>query len=305
MKIKKRAKNLFKGVLNHLPYVKTLYRLSLNSRFPAGHYYSPVVSIDDIKKRESEIWKDVDKDGIPGINLNVQEQLNLMNSFVVYYNELPFTREKQLNLRYRLENDYYCYSDGIVLYSMIRHFKPKRIIEIGSGFSSANILDTNDVYFDSKIDITFIEPFPEERLISFLTETNKKQTTIIKSEVQSVSVEIFRSLQAGDILFVDSTHVVKTGSDVNYILFEILPLLQSGVVIHFHDVFYPFEYPKDWVFNGFGWNEAYFLKAFLMNNNDFDIICFTDYLHNHHHEIFRDMLLAMKGSGSSLWIAKR
>lgn len=305
MKIKKRAKNIYKNLLNQLPYVKTLHRLSLNSRFPAGHYYSPVVSIDEIKKREPEIWKDVDRDGIPGIDLNTEEQLSLMTSFAGYYSEMPFTTEKRGNLRYRFKNDYYSYSDGIVLYSMIRHFKPKKIIEIGSGFSSANMLDTNNLFFNSKIDLTFIDPHPEERLIPFMTDTEKVRTTVIKNDIQLISLEIFKTLQKGDILFIDSTHVVKTGSDVNHILFEILPFIQSGVIIHFHDIFYPFEYPKDWVFKGFGWNEAYFLKAFLINNNQFKIRCFTDYLHIHHHPIFNEMPLAMKGSGSSLWIEKK
>jgi len=296
MKVKKRVINLFKGVLNQLPHVKTLYKISLNSRFPAGHYYSTVVSIDDIKRRELEIWKNEDKDGIPGIDLKTEEQIKLLNSFNGYYAELPFTREKQPNLRYRFENDYYSYSDGIVLYSMIRHFKPNRIIEIGSGFSSANMLDTNELFFDNKIDITFIEPYPEERLIPIMTETDEKRTTVIKSDVQLIPLEVFKCLQAGDILFVDSTHAVKTGSDVNYIIFEILPALKIGVLIHFHDIFYPFEYPKDWVFRGYGWNESYFLKAFLMNNNTFDIRFFTDYLHIHYEQTFNEMPLAVKGS---------
>lgn len=303
--MKKRVINLFKRVLNQFPYVKTLYRISLNSRFPAGHYYSTVVSIDDIKKRELEIWKNVNKVGIPGIDLKADEQLKLMNCFTEYYAELPFTREKQSNLRYHFENDYYSYSDGVVLYSMIRHFKPKRIIEIGSGFSSANILDTNELFFANKLDITFIEPFPEERLFAIMTEIDKKRTTVFKSDVQLIPLEVFKNLQAGDILFVDSTHAVKTGSDVNYILFEILPALESGVLIHFHDIYYPFEYPKDWVFMGFGWNEAYFLKAFLMNNHKFEIRLFTDYLHIHHEQSFKEMPLTVKGSGSSLWIEKK
>ena len=304
MKVKKRVVNLFKSVLNQLPYVKTLYKISLNSRFPAGHYYSTVVSIEDIKNRELEIWKNIDKDGIPEIDLKTQEQIILLNSFNEYYSEIPFKPGKQTHCRYQFENEYYSYSDGIVLYSMIRHFKPKRIIEIGSGFSSANILDTNELFFDNKIALTFIEPYPEERLIPILTEKDKKQISLIKSEVQLVPLKVFENLEAGDILFVDSTHAVKTGSDVNYILFEILPSLKSGVLIHFHDIYYPFEYPKEWVFRGFGWNEAYFLKAFLMYNTKFNIRLFTDYLHTHHQGVFNEMPLAIKGSGSSLWIEK-
>src|SRR5205814_62343 len=118
-------------------------------------------------------------------------------------------------------------------------------------------------------------------------------------------LETFEKLNSGDILFVDSTHVVKTGNDVNYILFEIIPRLKSGVLIHFHDIFYPFEYPKDWVFMGRNWNEDYFLKAFLMYNNEFEIILFSDYLHKHHKEIFKEMPLCYKNSGGNLWIRKK
>ncbi len=303
--VKKRLKNLLKNLLNQLPYIKTLHGISLNSRFPAGHYYSTVVSINDIKQRQADIWKNADKDGIPEIDLNTEKQLKLLSSLKEYYSELPFTGHKQPNLRYRFENDYYSHSDGIILYSMIRHFEPKRIIEIGSGFSSANILDTNDLFFDSKINITFIEPYPEERLIPMMTETDKKLTKVIPSDVQLIPLDVFKNLQAGDILFVDSTHAVKTGSDVNYILFDILPALNNGVLIHFHDIFYPFEYPKEWVFRGFGWNEAYFLKAFLMNNNKFEIRLFTDYLHRHHNTSFYEMPIAVQGSGSSIWIEKK
>ena len=228
----------------------------------------------------------------------------MVQRFKKNYAELPFKSDKQPNIRYQFENNFYSYIDGIVLYSMIRLYKPKRIIEIGSGYSSANMLDTNELFFNNQIDITFIEPYPEERLNSLMKESDKNKTTLIQKDVQRVSLDVFKNLQAGDILFVDSTHAVKTGSDVNYILFEILPLLQSGVLIHFHDIHYPFEYPEDWVFSGFGWNETYFLKAFLMYNDQFEIQLFTEYLHRHHEAAFVDMPFCIKGSGSSLWIEK-
>jgi hypothetical protein len=122
---------------------------------------------------------------------------------------------------------------------------------------------------------------------------------------QEVNIETFEKLNPGDFLFVDSTHVVKTGSDVNYIIFEILPKLKSGVIIHFHDIFYPFEYPKDWVFMGRNWNEDYFLKAFLMYNKDFEIMLFSHYLHNQHKEVFNKMPLCDKNHGGNLWLMKK
>ncbi len=286
-----------------IPYNQYL-KFKKNSWVPAGHFYSPLVLIDEVKKRESEIWNIKNKEEIKGIDLRTEEQIQLLKSFTQFYEEIPFKATYQTNVRYQFENGYYSYSDGITLYSMIRYFKPKKIIEIGSGFSSAVMLDTNDLFFDNQIHLTFIEPFPD-RLISIMKENDKVTTTVIKSDVQKVSIDNFEKLDAGDILFVDSTHVAKTGSDVNYILFEVLPSLKSGVLIHFHDVFYPFEYPKEWVYEGRSWNEDYFLKAFLMYNDKFEIKLFTDYIHKHHRMAFKEMPLAYKNTGANFWILKK
>ena len=275
-----------------------------DSAFPAGHYYSPIVSTSNIKKRVSEIWAESSPLNINGIDLNSNEQINLVKGFSKFYSELPFSPTKDNLHRYFFENGFYSYTDGIILYSMIRHFEPKRIIEIGSGFSSAVMLDTKEIFFNNNIDLTFIEPYPD-RLNSLIKESDKKQTKIIQSEIQKVSLDLFKELNEGDILFVDSTHVVKTGSDVNFILFEILPILKSGVLIHFHDIFYPFEYPQKWVVEGRNWNEDYFLKAFLMYNDHFKILLFADYLHKNHKEAFSELPLTYKNSGGNLWIQKK
>lgn len=297
-------KKYIKSVINKLPYIKALHEINLNSHFPAGHYHSPIISIEEIKKREFKIWKNADEDGIKGVELRTEEQIKLVQQFTKFYEEIPFKSEKQVNVRYYFENEYYSYTDGIILYSMINYFEPKRIIEIGSGFSSAVMLDTNQLFFNNQINLTFIDPYPG-RLYSLMTETDKEQTIVIESDVQLISLDIFRKLKAGDILFVDSTHVTKTGSDVNYILFEILPILESGVLIHFHDVFYPFEYPKEWVFKGFNWNEDYILKAFLMYNDKFEIKLFSEYLHKHHKDSFKDLPLSYINTGGNLWIQKK
>jgi predicted O-methyltransferase YrrM len=301
------VKKTIKRVLNNLPYVKALYKENLNLKqnscwFP-GHFYSPVISIKDVENRQSEIWKNTQIEGIQGIDLQTMQQKYLIKSFAQYYKDLPFSVRNNMKNRYWFENDYYSYTDGIVLYSMIRHFEPKRIIEVGSGFSSAAMLDTNELFFNNKIELTFIEPYPE-RLNNLLTKNDKKLNRIIQNKLQAVSLDEFKKLEAGDILFVDSTHVVKTGSDVNYILFEILPVLQSGVLIHFHDVFYPFEYPKSWVLGGRNWNEDYFLRAFLMYNEHFKIRLFSHYLHELHKEVFVGMPLCYKNAGGNLWLEK-
>jgi predicted O-methyltransferase YrrM len=294
--------------LNTLPYVRGLYQENMNYRknscFSPGHFYSPIVSVDDIKERQDKIWKHEKFDGVGGVYLNVEGQKKLLQQFEPYYEQIPFTEHKDNKNRYYFENDFYSYTDAIVLYSMIRHYRPKQIIEVGSGFSSAVMLDTNEYFFGNSIQLTFIEPYTD-RLRSLLKKQDYNFTQIIEKKVQEVEVETFKKLNAGDILFIDSSHVCKTGSDVNYIFFEILPALNSGVFIHFHDIFYPFEYPKEWVFMGRNWNEDYLLRAFLMYNSAFEIKIFSHYLHKLHSEVFKNMPLCYKNSGGNLWLMKK
>ncbi len=300
----KRLKNRIKDFMNKLPYVSTLHKLNSNSKFPAGHFYSSVVSLDDVKKRQDEIWVSEFEENISGIIINRERQKELFYQFEKFYGEMDFPENPGPEKRYFLNNSYYAYGDGILLYSFIRHFQPKKIIEIGSGYSSALMLDVNEIFFQNKIDLTFIEPFPEVRLHSLLKDNDSTSVQLISEKVQKVPLKTFEKLEKGDILFVDSSHVVKTGSDVHYILNKILPVLKKGVIIHFHDIHFPFEYPKSWVLDGFGWNETYFLKAFLMYNSSFEILMFTDYLHKIHNDLFSKMPLASKASGSSFWMEK-
>lgn len=303
MNLKRKLIAIFNKLPNTRGVLQDFVNLKKNSCFPPGHYYSTIICVEDIKKRQNEIWREETLEGVIGINLNTEEQIKLVEQFEKYYIEIPFNENKTNDKRYYFENDFYSFTDAIFLYSIIRHFKPKQIIEIGSGFSSCVMLDTNEQFFKNSINLTFIEPYTD-RLKSLLKENDYATTTIIEKNVQKVKLEVFEKLNAGDILFIDSTHVVKTGSDVNYIIFEILPKLKSGVLIHFHDVFYPFEYPKDWVFMGRNWNEDYFLRAFLMYNNQFEITLFSDYLHKHHKHIFDNMSLCFKNSGGNLWLKK-
>ncbi|MBV6485341.1 MAG: hypothetical protein KFKLKKLM_01902 [Flavobacteriales bacterium] len=300
-------KNKLKSLLNQLPYIRGLVKkvanYDKNACYPAGHYYSPIINVTEIKSKEDIIWKKTASDIVKGVNLNTSKQLELIAEFNKYYNEIPFKANKQDKLRYFFDNKYYSYTDGIMLYNMMRHIKPKQIIEVGSGFSSALMLDVNDVFFESKIKLTFIEPYTE-RLESLLSEKDKTTTTILKKFVQEVSLDEFKKLEAGDILFIDSTHVCKTGSDVNFLFFEVLPILKNGVYVHIHDVFYPFEYPKDWVYGGRNWNEDYLLRAFLMFNNTFEIKIFSHYLHTIHKEVFNDMPLTYKNFGGNIWLEK-
>ncbi len=301
-------KQSIRNLLNKLPHVRGLYKENLrwkhNSRVPPGHYYSPIVSLDQVKLKEDVIWKPDQTSTVNNIELNPEKQKVLLGNLECFYSALPFTSEAIKENRYFLKNTFYSYTDGIVLYAMIRHFKPKMIIEIGSGFSSALMMDVNDIFFNSEIALKFIEPYPT-RLKSLMGFRENKNAVLIEENAQDIDLNIFKKLQKNDILFIDSSHIVKTGSDVNYILFEILPKLNEGVLIHFHDIFYPFEYPKKWVVNGRNWNESYFLKAFLMYNNNFEIILFSDYMHKFHKESFKKMPLTYENTGGNLWLVKK
>lgn len=288
----------------------SLYRKYKSYPHVPGHYYSLIPDLSDVELRKEKIFYN---DDIKDINLRLEEQFRFLNEIKEYYKHIPYTFSEKLpggNSKYRYDarNDYYRYGDAIFLFCMMLHLKPARIVEVGSGYSSAMMLDTNENFLQNSTHLTLIEPYPEERLFSLLTEKDKKTTTVLKSFVQDTPPEIYRSLEANDILFIDSSHVSKPGSDVNFIVFNILPLLKPGVVIHFHDIFYPFELPSTWVLEKkWFWNENYILRAFLMNNPDYEIVLFNNLLYKKYHSWFEkelpDALIDWQHTGS-LWIRK-
>jgi hypothetical protein len=227
----------------------------------------------------------------------------LIEQFGAYFRDIDFPAHKQPNRRYHHENGWYPYGDATWLYCMIRHRRPRRIIEVGSGFSSCVILDTNERFLDNSMTCTFIEPNPE-RLLSSIHPGDRASIDLIQKPLQSIPIAYFGELQKGDILFIDSTHVSKIGSDVNYLFFDVLPSLDSGVAIHIHDVPYPFQYSKDWVYEGRAWNENYLLRAFLQYNSAFRILLFSTLLSRFHADLIQKKVPLALNSGASIWIEK-
>ncbi len=269
---------------------------------PPGHSLSPIPEREQIKLREKEVYA-VPRT-MPGLDLNEEGQLRLFDNLRDFYPEQPFSAQPGPGRRYWFENPAYSYSDALLLYCLIRYLRPRRIIEVGAGYSSAAILDTNEQFFDNSIACTFIEPQPA-LLRALLKEGDEERTSLLAQPLQEVESGIFTELQANDILFIDSSHVAKIDSDVNHLFFRILPVLASGVYIHFHDIFYPFEYPLEWVYQGRAWNEAYMLRAFLQYNSQFQIqLCntFIDWFHKE--KYFKDMPLVQKNTGGSIWLKK-
>lgn len=278
----------------------------LISRFgfvPPGHYYSPIASIESIKEREKELYGQI-PERITSVNLNVKKQKDNLMDFAHYYKELPFREERNETLRYYFNNPSYGFCDGIFLYSMMRKLRPSRIIEIGCGYTSGLMMDVNDIFFGNSIEITFIDPYPE-LLLSVMKVEDQERYRILAEEVQKIELALFESLGYNDILFIDSSHVSKIGSDVNFLLHLVLPSLKEGVVIHFHDVFYPFEYPKEWIFEGKFWNEIYLLRAFLQYNRSFEVEFFNDYMAIYFEKMLSELMpLCLRRRGAGFWMRK-
>ncbi|HEX6160710.1 MAG TPA: class I SAM-dependent methyltransferase, partial [Thermoanaerobaculia bacterium] len=240
-----------------------------------GHFYSPIPNLDEVRSREAKIWPPVPRT-VPGIELNAGAQVATLGELAKFYPELPFPRTRtEGGPRYWFDNSAYSYGDAIFLYSMLRHVRPKRVIEVGSGFSSAVMLDTRERFLGDDVQLTFIDP--DVSTLNALLRPGDR-AAVIPARVQDVPPATFDELQAGDILFIDSTHVAKTGSDVNTILFDIVPRIASGVYVHFHDIFWPFEYPADWLAERRDWTEIYLLQALLAGSSDWEVVLFSSWL---------------------------
>jgi predicted O-methyltransferase YrrM len=279
--------------------------LKFRTDWAPGHYYSPIPdkkeAIELTGKQLSQIQD------IQGIELNDPQQLALFEKLVGFMRESSFRNDEKLTThRFFNKNGIYAGSDTLILEAMIRQLQPTRIIEVGSGYTSMLMLDINEKYFNHSIKLTFIEPYPE-RLFSLLSQADKERVTLYIQGLQTMDLSVFKSLKANDILFIDSSHVAKTGSDLLYLYFEIFPVLAEGVYIHFHDIFNNFEYqPFHYEsFNGFGWNECYFIRSFLMYNRAFQVVLFSNYLdHKYKEQILSWMPDYPLLKGAQFWIKK-
>jgi Methyltransferase domain len=297
-------KNLVEYVIGKIPFIGKWRSAFLKHPTP-GHYYSPIPDIPFIKKNEFLVFK-VDKE-VAEINMNDLVQLSMLKNIASSMADYPYKKKIEPQ-KYRFresENIYYTYHDAAFLFSYLLKHKPNKIIEIGSGFSSALMMDVNEFFLEGVMELIFIEPFPEERFNGLLKKGDHS-VSLVKELIQNVKLDLFKVLQEGDILFIDSSHVSKTFSDLNYIMFEILPILNRGVIVHFHDVHYPFEYPKEWIYRGYSWNESYMLRGFLMYNNAFEIVYMNSYLSqkypNEYLDVFKSRLEIDKAG--AIWLVR-
>jgi hypothetical protein len=194
---------------------------------------------------------------------------------------------------YHSDNDLFSRLDAWALQGVLRHLRPARIIEVGCGWSSLVTARVNREYLDGDARFTCIEPYPQE----FLGAGVDGMTELIATPVEQVAVERFLELGSGDVLFIDTSHVIKTGNDVQFLYHEVLPRLAVGVVVHVHDIFLPRDYPKDWVLGGRGWNEQYLLQSFLSFNEHFEVMLGMAWLSAIHP---KELATAASPSGAAL-----
>lgn len=272
--------------------------------YPPGHFYSPVVDTADthaIRATRERLLAPLPA----GIDVDSSRMLEIMRQLASQHARFPFPRDRQEPYRFWYENPFFGPHDASVLFSMLLAFRPKRVVEVGCGHSSCLLLDTNDLFFGGAMDLTLIDPSLDEHR-QLLGTIDASRTTLRVQKLQEVPTGVFEELKANDVLFLDSSHVSKTGSDVNDYLFRILPALAPGVLIHMHDILYPFEYPESWVLEEKrSWNEAYVLRAFLQYNSSFEILYWSNFAwHRLQDELRVLMPLCMENEGGSLWLRR-
>ena len=281
---------------------KTLYRIGV---FPIiDHYYDPLFIPDQVKH---DLGTDRD---LPGIDLNENQQLEILKglNFSDELVKMPF--DKTADLKYYFNNSVFLSGDSEISYGMIRHFKSRKIIEIGSGLST--LMTLNAIQKNKEEDANYncemicVEPFEHKWL-------DKLDIKLVRSMVEDVDISLFDKLEKNDILFIDSSHMIKPQGDVLFLFLHVLPKLKPGVLVHIHDIFTPRDYLADWVLvKNRMWNEQYLLEAFLSHNHDFKIISAVNFLRHHHLEALSACCPVMKKqieSGAdrepgSFWIQK-
>jgi len=248
------------------------------------HYYTPIPDTRLVCKRNSLWSKEL---SLEGIKLNIEENITFLKTVCLPFQQeyLSFPKEKTNNsLQYYLANGSFGFVSGQMHYCIIRYFKPKKIIEVGAGYStlvSLKALKKNNKE-EFPFEIFTIDPYPPKYL------KDATGVNIIKKKVEEMDVQFFQDLNKNDLLFIDSSHTVKIGGDVNFLILEVLPKLKKGVIVHIHDIQFPYEYFKSYILKQhLFWQEQYLVQAFLMYNSSFKIIWFASYMHHKYPGLLR------------------
>jgi len=276
-------------------------------RFPPGHFYSPLPETRELgaEPRHAEVWPSPPRE-TPGIDWRDEAQAALCRELGrqerLHFPDEPTGDEAD----YTTANDQFSAFDAWLLEGMLRHLRPSLLVEVGSGYSTLVTARVNRELLNGSVHLTCVDPYPRQFLIDGVDGVAQLRI----EKVQETPLEVFGALGENDVLFIDTSHVAKTGSDVVWLYQEVVPRLRPGVVVHIHDMFAPGEYPEAWVLDGWAWNELYVVRAFLAFNSAFRVELGAQYLWKRHHELVLDAFPGMREEryartgGGSLWIRR-
>lgn len=275
-----------------------------------GHFYSPICNVEEV----TQYWE---SDHRAAQYARVDALLDYDAMAQLWAEIQPLTLHFPMNptegFRYYGYNSEFMYYDATILSGMLARFNPRQIIEIGAGYSSAAMFDTVDRMASPRLErFTTIDPD-----MTRLNALNPPETSQrLQAMVQTIPVDTFRELEAGDLFFIDSSHVLKTGSDVHYEYLHLLPQIKPGVIIHIHDIFYPFEYPGRWVMqHNRSWNEVYLVDMMLSYSRDYEVLFFNDAMLQKHPDLMQQGGMVKRfgavktewrqRNNGSIWLRKR
>lgn len=296
--------NLYKltnGDLSHFSHFEYFQKKGIH--ITPNHFYQPIPDTRGLD------WNELSKDlALEGIEMNEKKQLLLLNEkFSSLGGEFSSFRKISSRINVGKNPNFYFGNkafDGVdasVYYCMIRSLKPKKIIEVGSGWSTK--IAAKACLMNKNSELISIEPYPQPALKKGFPGFSK----LIEERVEDMPSDFFQTLKGGDVLFIDSSHTVKIGGDVTFLFLEVLPKLNKGVYVHIHDIFLPFDYPKEWVMTEHRfWTEQYLLHAFLLFNNSFEVVYANNFMgYKYPNEVRRVFAPATnKIFGGSFWIKK-
>jgi hypothetical protein len=258
-------------------------------------FYSP---IPDLPSVPAEVWEQ--RSDLAGIEWDLDRQLALVEEVAPFIDEFGAPGETAEPHRYYRANPSYGAGDADLLYAFTRHFRPPRIVELGSGFTTLVLAQA--VRENGSGELWVFDPFP-----GVASPETPGVTELRPLLAQDVPLETFSDLKSGDFLIVDTTHTVKVGGDVNRIVLDVLPRLAPGVIVHFHDIFLPYEYPREWLERfGLFWQEQYLLQAFIALNPDYEVLCGLHALVRERPERMQELIPALRegGSPAAFWLRR-
>lgn len=268
-----------------------------------GDPRSPLPDLAEMREREAELFVKSPVE-LPGIELWLEEQATLLREMKKYAAELPFPEQRTSGKRFSLDAPEYGFGDAFVLYGLMRKLRPRKVVVVGGPVLASAVLDANEASFGRSITVTLVGREPDA--LRALLKKEEEKVKVFPDRFAALPQELLPGLTAGDLLVVDSSHVVKTGNDVTSLVLKTFPRLRSGVHVHVNGVFWPFDYPASWVLEGRAFNEAYLVRAFLTFSSAFETVFFASFLEQHHRALLeKEVPRWTRSRGGGLWFKRK